>query len=245
METINEEVLIPRDGATMRSYLARPAATGSHPGLIIAMEAWGLNDQIKRMADRFAAEGFVAIVPDLYFRQPDNVAAYNDLAKGFRLMATLRDDEFVADMSSALEFLKHREEVKPVFGTVGFCMGGTVAFVTACRNPEVTAAAPFYGAGMLITPPSGVKARSEYVPDLRASLLGFFGGLDAFIPATEVQKLRDVLATNGKDAEIILYPDADHGFMNEERPSYHPARATEAWAKTIAFFRSHLVTGSS
>jgi carboxymethylenebutenolidase len=241
MEIINEEVRILRESGTMRSYLARPAAPGSYPGLVVAIEAWGLNDQIKRTADRLATEGFVAIVPDLYFRQPDNVVAYNDLAKGFRLMATIRDDEFVADMSSALEFLKQRDEVRPLFGTVGFCMGGTVAFVTACRNAEVKATVPFYGAGMLSAPPSGGKARSEYVSSLRASVLGFFGGLDAFIPATEVHKLSEVLATIGKDAEIVLYPDADHGFMNEDRPSYHPARAAEAWGKTIYFFRSRLV----
>lgn len=179
-------------------------------------------------------------VPDLYFRQSDNVASYDDLAKGFRLMATVKDDEFVADMTAAIEYLKGRSEVKRSFGTVGFCMGGTVAFVTACRNAEVKATVPFYGAGMLAAPPSGVRARSEYVAGLRAAVLGFFGGLDAFIPVAEVDRLLETLRREGKEAEIVLFPDADHGFMNEERPSYHPARAAEAWARTISFFRSQL-----
>ena len=240
MEVTSELVNLPRGTENMRCYLARPATGGPYPGLIVAMEAWGLNDQIKRVADRFAFEGFVAIVPDLYFRQPDNLVAYNDLAKGFRLMATVKDDEFVADMSFAVEYLRTRNEVRPSFGTVGFCMGGTVAFVTACRNSDVKATAPFYGAGMLATPSSGGKARSEYVSALRAAVLGFFGGLDAFIPGTDVQKLREGLAREGKDAEIVLYPDADHGFMNEERPSYHVAHAQEAWAKTVSFFRKYL-----
>ena len=241
METASELVSVERGTGSMTCYLARPASAGPHPALMIAMEAWGLNDQIKRMADRFAHEGFVAIVPDLYFRQPDNVADYNDLAKGFRLMATLKDDEFVADMGAALQYLKGRKDVSPKFGTTGFCLGGSVSFITACRNSEVSAAAPFYGAGMLAaTPGSGGKARSEYVPGLKAPVLGFFGGLDAFIPASEVEKLRAFLSKEGKQAEIVVYPDADHGFMNEDRPSYNPVRAAEAWQKTVAFFNAHL-----
>lgn len=240
MESVSELVDIDRGTGSMKCYLARPATAGPHPALIVAMEAWGLNDQIKRIADRFAREGFVAIVPDLYFRQPDNVADYNDLAKGFRLMATLKDDEFVADMGAALLYLKGRKDVSGKFGTTGFCLGGAVSFVTAGRNPEVNAAAPFYGAGMLITPGPGGRARSEYVSGLKAPVLGFFGGLDAFIPASEVEKLREVLSKEHKQAEIVLYPDADHGFMNEDRPSYHPVHAAEAWQKTIAFFNAHL-----
>jgi carboxymethylenebutenolidase len=241
MESISELVNIDRGTGSMNCYLARPASPGPYPALIVAMEAWGLNDQIKRIADRFAGEGFAAIVPDLYFRQTDNVADYNDLAKGFRLMGTLRDDEFVADMGAALQYLKSRREVSHNFGTVGFCLGGTVAFLTACRNPEVKAAVPFYGAGMLATTPgSGGKARSEHVSGLKAEVLGFFGELDAFIPVPEVEKLRQVLSKERKQAEIMLYPDADHGFMNEDRPSYHPIRAREAWQQTISFFKTRL-----
>ena len=236
----SELINIPRGASSMRCHLALPAGGGPHPGVIIAMEAWGLNDQIKRTADKFAAEGFAAIVPDLYFRQPDNLAEYNDLPKAFRLMGTLKDDEFVADMSAALDYMKGRKDIRPSFGTTGFCLGGTVSFVTACRNAAVKATAPFYGAGMLIQPGSGGKARSEYVRDLRAAVLGFFGGLDAFIPISDVEKLREVLKQEGKDAEIVLYPDADHGFMNEDRPSYHPAHAAEAWAKTVSFFQHRL-----
>jgi len=224
----------------MRCHLARPAIGGPYPGLVVAIEAWGLNDQIKRMTDRFASEGFVAIVPDLYFRQPDNVASYDDLAKGFRLMGSVKDGEFVADMTAAIEYLKGRSDAKGSFGTVGFCMGGTVAFVAACRNREVKATAPFYGAGMLAAPPSGERPRSEYVPELKASVLGFFGGLDAFIPATEVDRLRETLKREGKEAEIVIYPGADHAFMNEDRPSYNATRASEAWDRTVAFFKKHL-----
>ena len=91
-----------------------------------------------------------------------------------------------------------------------------------------------------MAPQHGGPARADYIPSLRAPVLGFFGGLDAFIPASDVEKLRETLMATGKAGEIVLYPDADHGFMNEDRPSYHSARAAEAWTRMIAFFKQHL-----
>ncbi len=119
-------------------------------------------------------------------------------------------------------------------------MGGRVAFLTACRNPEVKATAPFYGGGMVSSRQPGVKAPIEYVEGLKAPVLAFFGGKDPFIPLAEVDKFRDALKAANKPAEVVLYNDADHGFMCDDRPSHHPVHAKEAWAKTIAFFKQNL-----
>ena len=100
---------------------------------------------------------------------------------------------------------------------------------------------PYYGGGMVNAPKPGAKAPIDYVENLRASVLAFFGGKDAFIPLSDVDKFRDALNKAGKQADVVLYPDADHGFMCEERPSFHPTHSKEAWAKTIAFFKQHLV----
>jgi carboxymethylenebutenolidase len=240
MKVTSADITICEKSEPILCHLAIPAEGGPYPALLVAIEAWGLNVQIRKMADRFAAEGFVAIVPDLYHRQPDNAADYNDLAKGFRLMATVKDDEVVADMAAAMDFLRTLEVVTPSFGTVGFCMGGTAAFVTACRIPQIRATAPFYGAGLLWPPGPGAKSRVEYLPNLTAPVLAFFGGKDAFIPASEVDKFRNALTAAGKQVEVILYPDADHGFMNEERPSHHPVHAADAWSRTIALFKTYL-----
>jgi len=240
MEVRTDSVELRTANGSMSCHLARPSEDGRYPAIVVAMEAWGVNEQIKRTADRIAAEGFVAIVTDLYHRQPDNLASYNDLAKAFGLMATLRDDEFVADIGAAIDYLATLDEVRPEFGITGFCLGGTVSFVAACRDARIHAAAPFYGAGMLMAPQHGGPARADYIPSLRVPVLGFFGGLDAFIPASDVEKLRETLMATGKAGEIVLYPDADHGFMNEDRPSYHSARAAEAWTRMIAFFKQHL-----
>ena len=240
MEVASQQVTVKTGSESMPCHLARPTSGGPYPGIVVVMEAFGLNDNIKTITNRFAAEGFVAIAPNLYFRQPNNVVAYNDLPGAFKLMGSVNDDQVVADMTAAINFLKTQPNVKPKFATVGYCMGGRIAFLTACRNSEVNATAPYYGGGMVTSRQPNTKAPIEYVSGLRAPVLAFFGGKDAFIPITEVDKFRDALKAAAKPAEVVFYPDADHGFMCDDRPSHHAQHAKEAWAKTIAFFKQHL-----
>lgn len=240
MEVVSNEINVRTGSESMPCHIARPASGGPYPALVVVMEAFGLNAHIKNITDRFASEGFVAIAPNLYFRQDNNVVAYNDLPSAFRLMGALKDDQVVGDMGASIDHLKSLKEVKPNFGTTGFCMGGRVSFLTACRDARVKATAPFYGGGMVSSRQPGVKAPIDYVSGLKAPVLAFFGGKDAFIPIAEVDKFRDALKAAGKEAEIVLYGDADHGFMCDDRPSHHPTHAKEAWTKTIAFFKTHL-----
>ena len=240
MEIVKQDVTVQTGSEKMPCYVARPASGGPYPGLIVVMEAFGLNSNIKSLTERFAAEGFVAIAPNLYFRQPNNVVGYDNLPAAIKLMGSLTDDQIVADMTAAINHLKAMKEVKPKFGTTGFCMGGRVAFLTAVRNPDVYATAPFYGGGMTRAGQPGGKAPTEYAANLKGPVMAFFGGKDAFIPVAEVDKFRDALNQAGKPAEIVLYADADHGFMCDDRPSYHEAHAKEAFPKTVAFFKQHL-----
>jgi carboxymethylenebutenolidase len=240
MEVVSQEVTVQTGAEKMPAHLARPATGGPYPALIVVMEAFGLNDHMRSITNRFAAEGFVALSPNLYFREPDNVVGYNDLPGAFRLMGSLNDDQIVADMTASINHLKPLKEVKHAFGTVGFCMGGRISFLTACRDTDVKATAPYYGGGMVKSRQPGVKAPIDYVEGLRAPVLAFFGGKDAFIAIEEVDAFRDALRKAGKSAEVVLYPDADHGFMCDDRPSFHPTHSKEAWTKTIAFFKQHL-----
>jgi carboxymethylenebutenolidase len=238
MEIVKQEVTVGPE--KMPCHLARPATGGPYPGLVVVQEAFGLNGNIKNITDRFAAEGFVAIAPNLFFRFPDNVVPYSELPRAIAMVGKLDDEQVVRDMNAAVDYLKSLREVKPNIGTVGFCMGGRVAFLAACRIGEVKAAVPFYGGGMVTPRQPGAKAPIDYVGDLRAKVLAFFGGKDAFIPVTEVDKFREALQKANKNAEVVFYPDADHGFMCDERPSYHPQHAKEAWAKTVEFFKTAL-----
>jgi carboxymethylenebutenolidase len=240
MEIVKQDVTVQTGSEKMPCYVARPASGGPHPGLVVVMEAFGLNRNIKSLTERFAAEGFAAIAPNLYFRQPNNVVGYDNLPAAIKLMGSLTDDQIVADMTAAINHLKAMKEVKPKFGTTGFCMGGRVAFLTAVRNPDVYATAPYYGGGMTRAGQPGGKAPTEYAANLKGPVMAFFGGKDAFIPMAEVDKFRDALNQAGKPAEIVLYADADHGFMCDDRPSYHEAHAKEAFPKTVSFFKQHL-----
>jgi len=240
MEIVKQEVTVSTGAEKMPCYVARPAAGGPYPGLVVVMEAFGLNGNIRSLADRFAAEGFAVISPNLYFREPNNVVGYDDLPGAIKLMGSLTDDRIAGDMTAAINFLKGQPGVKPKFGTTGFCMGGRVAFLAAVRNGDVYASAPFYGGGMTRAGQPGGKAPVDDAANLKGPVLAYFGGKDAFIPVTEVDKFRDALNKAGKPAEVVLYADADHGFMCDERPSYHPEHAKEAFAKTVAFFRKNL-----
>ena len=163
MEIVKQEVTVSSGAEKMPCYVARPAAGGPYPGLVVVMEAFGLNGNIRSLADRFAAEGFVVISPNLYFREPDNVVGYDNLPGAIKLMGSLTDDRLAADMTAAINFLKGQKDVKPKFGTTGFCMGGRVAFLTAVRNGDVYASAPFYGGGMTRAgQPGGSGAGSVY-----------------------------------------------------------------------------------
>src|SRR6202451_856095 len=173
MEVVSSEVSIRTGAEQMPAHLARPASGGPWPALVVVMEAFGLNDQIKRITNQFASEGFVAISPNLYFRKLDNVVGYNDLPGAFRLMGSVKDDQIVADMGAAIDHLKLLKEVKP-----------------ACRNPAVRATAPYSGGGMVKSRQPGVKPPIEYVDGLKGPVLAFFGGKDAFIPITEVDEFQ-------------------------------------------------------
>ncbi|MGH7934937.1 MAG: dienelactone hydrolase family protein [Candidatus Binataceae bacterium] len=240
MEIVKREIMVQSGGEKMPCHLAQPQGGGPYPGIVVIMEAFGLNDNIRNITDRFAAEGFFAIAPNLYFRQPNNVVGYDDLPGAIKLMGSLTDDQAAADMTAAINHLKTLGGVKPKFGTTGFCMGGRCAFLAAVRNPDVVAAVPFYGGGMTRPGQPGGKAPTDDAERLKGPVLAFFGGKDAFIPVTEVDKFRDALNKAGKPAEIVLYADADHGFMCEERPSYHAEHAKEAWPKAISFFKQNL-----
>jgi carboxymethylenebutenolidase len=240
MEIVRQEVTVTTGSEKMPCYTARPASGGSYPGLVVVMEAFGLNGNIRAISDRFAAEGFAVISPNLYFRQPNNVVGYDDLPGAIKLMGSLTDNQIAADMTAAINFLKSQKDLKPRFGTTGFCMGGRVAFLTAVRNGDVGATVTFYGGGITRAGQPGGRAPIDDAANLKGPVLAFFGGLDAFIPVAEVDKFRDGLNKAGKASEVVLYPDADHGFMCDERPSYNAERAKEAFPKAVAFFKKNL-----
>ncbi len=227
----------------MPAFVARPAADGKRAAVVVVQEAFGLNAHIKDVATRLAREGYVALAPDLYYREQGAVVGYDNLPEAIRLMMSLWDDKIVADMSGAINYLKAQPFVRADrIGVTGFCMGGRVTFLTACKNADVKAAVPFYGGGIGAVAPSErtPQAPLDYADQLRCPMLLFFGENDSFIPIEEVNKIKARLAELKKQAEVVVYPGAPHGFFCNQRDSYRADAAQAAWERLLKFFGQHL-----
>jgi carboxymethylenebutenolidase len=215
------------DGRTANGYLARPASSRGH-GVLVLQEYWGLVDHIKDLADRFAAEGFFALAPDLYHgeatKSPDEAG---------KLMMALNIAETAKDLRGAADALIAIEGVMPKrVGVVGFCMGGQLALYAACEFPErIAAAVDFYG----------VHPRVKLTLDrLGGPVLAHFALEDKSTPENIARELVRQLEQAGKHVEAYFY-DAQHAFFNDTRPAvYSRAHATEAWKRTIDFLTRSL-----
>jgi carboxymethylenebutenolidase len=232
MEIHVEGVRVETPDGAMRAHLGTPEGPGPFPAVIVAMEAFGLNRHIEIVAERLAREGYVAIAPDFYHRAEESVAPYSDLPKAIGLMSALTDDQILDDVRATLAFLRARPTVRDGrIGMTGFCMGGRITFLTACEL-EIQAAAPFYG--------GGIGRMLDRADGLSCPVVAFFGEKDGFIPLSEVDAVKRRLADLGKDAEVVVYEGADHGFFCDERPSYAAEAATDAWTRLLALFDEHL-----
>lgn len=229
----------------MPSHLATPEGEGSYPGVIVVMEAFGLNQHIKDVADRIAREGYVVAAPDLYYRAPgERVVGYAELPKAIQLMMDLPGyDGIVGDVRATVDLLEAQPATaRGKIGMTGFCMGGFVTFLAACHLP-IKAAAPFYGGGIgrnMMPSERRPHPPIEDASGITGSMIVFYGDQDAFIPPEEVALVKERLATLGKDAEVVVYPGADHGFFCDERPSYHEAAAQDSWKRLLKLFDTKL-----
>jgi carboxymethylenebutenolidase len=223
-----EMVTFASNGSTAPGYLAKPEGNGPFPGVVVIQEWWGLEEHIKDVARRFAAEGFVAIAPDLYH---GHVATEPDDARKHAMAMQL--DVAMRDIQGAINHLKSMPEVAPKkVGVVGFCMGGSLTLRAATRSVDVGAAAPFYAGGL-----DGLYAD---IPNIQAPVFAAFGADDGGIPLEKVDKLRDLLKEHGKQAEVKVYEGAPHSFFNDTRDSYRPEASKDAFGKVLALFRSEL-----
>jgi len=208
-------------------YLSLPA-TGTGPGVLVIQEYWGLVDHIKDVADRFAAEGFVALAPDLYHGES---TTHPDEA-GRRMMA-LDIGNAGAELRGAADYLLAHDRVAgKCVGAVGFCMGGQLALAAACDHPDVFGAAvDFYGIHPAVAPKLG---------DLNCAVQAHFADNDGFVPIADARALVERIAAAGKRVDSHVYP-AGHAFFNDARPeAYHAASAALAWQRTLAFLRAEL-----
>jgi carboxymethylenebutenolidase len=208
----------PADG-----WLVRPGP--GRPGVIVVQEWWGLVPHIKDVASRFAAQGYVALAPDLYHGK-----STVDAEEASHLMQGLDWGRAVEEIAGAVRYLRDSEGVDRV-GVVGYCMGGALAILGATL-PGVDAFVAYYG-----FPPAG----AANLDAITAPGVIFFGENEGFFSVPDAQAFAGRQRAKGRECEVVVYPGAGHAFFNNERPeSHHPQAANDAWRRTLDHFGRHL-----
>lgn len=230
------DVMIATTDGQMPTLVYIPADLTPRPAILLLMEAFGITPHIQDVATRIANEGYVVLIPDLYYRQlPNNKFGYDEVEKAMAMMWSLDFGKpMEADLQASLSYLKSRSDVQPgKIGVTGFCLGGGLSFLTACKfSDRIVLAAPFYG--MVF------DEWIEAVTDITVPIYLFFGGIDPFIPINRINQVESRFKALDKEFSLKVYPDATHGFFCNDRNSYNRAAAEDSWHELIQFFHKYL-----
>ena len=209
-------------------------------GVIVVQEAFGVNAHIRDVTARAAAAGYLAVAPAYFHRAGGGaVEDYTDVASIFPLFEGLTDDGILADTDAAIAHLRAAGIADDRIGVVGFCFGGRASFLVAARR-TLGAAVGFYGGGIASKGVLPFPALVDEAASLRTPWLGLFGDADASIPVDDVERLRVAVAAAPVATDVVRYPDAPHGFHCDARADHRPEAAADAWARTLAWFDTHL-----
>jgi carboxymethylenebutenolidase len=199
-----------------------------------------VHEHIRDLCRRFAKAGYVAVAPELYARQGD-VSKISDWKQIFsEVVSKVPDAQVLSDLDATLRWAGKSSsgDVKRAAVT-GFCWGGRIVWLYAAHNPKLKAGVAWYG--RLSGQPTELQPKYplDVVAQLKAPVLGLYGGKDQGIPLEDVEKMRTALSAAKNPSEIVVFPDAPHGFLADYRPSYRPAEAADGWAQCLAWFRQH------
>ncbi len=235
---ITDVTLDTADGP-MRLYSSAPEG-GAARAVVVAQEAFGVNDHIEDVTRRFAGAGYHAVAPALFHRAGGGTAPYDDFEKVLPLFEGLTDAGILMDVGTAIDHLHEQGFADAAIGIVGFCMGGRVTFLVSLEH-ALGAAVGFYGGGIVSGRFPQFPPLIDRAGELQTAWLGLFGDLDASIPVEDVETLRTRLAELDVPTEVLRYATAEHGFHCDVRTSYNAEAATDAWAQALAWFSAHLV----
>jgi carboxymethylenebutenolidase len=234
------DISIPTPTGNIRGYRAMPAKGSRFPVVLVAAEIFGLNHYMKDICRRLAKSGYYAIVPDLYARKAD-LTTIKDMAEIRPIVNTKYDTELIADYDSTVEFTRASGSADLArMGITGFCRGGRTPLVYASWNKNLKAVVAWYG-------PVGGE-RNQFTPktvmdvaaEIRSPVLGLYGAKDAGVPIADVEKFFAALKAQGTPAELVVYPEAGHGFHADFRPdNYRKADAEDGWKRMLAWFKKY------
>jgi carboxymethylenebutenolidase len=220
------------NGGTVDGYLARPADSAAHPGVILIQEWWGIEPHIKELAERLARQGYVVLAPDLY-----HGTVVQEPNEAMKQMMALNRDAAVKEISKGIAYLQSQGDIQPnKVGVVGFCMGGLLAWkVAEQENSEIAVVAPFYG--------GYYQPTAEEIRKVTAPVLVVWGEHDESIPPQARQQIVGLLQQEGKTYKALTYP-AGHAFMNDKHGAQDAQAAQQAaqqaWNELLAWFKQYL-----
>ena len=238
------EVKIPVAGGEIPAYRAMPDMKNKKfPVVLVVHEIFGVHEWIQDVARRFAKLGYMAIAPSLYARQGD-VTQMKDIQEIIgKVVSKTPDAQVMTDLDSTVAYAKKNNGNTKKLSVTGFCWGGRITWLYAAHNKNVDAGAAWYG--RVVPTPNSPKNEAQpttpidYAKDLKVPVIGFYAGLDKGIPLDGVHKMQDELKKGKSKSEIIVYPNADHGFHADYRPSYNQEASIEAWKKMQEWFKKN------
>jgi carboxymethylenebutenolidase len=224
------EVKVPASDAEIPAYRAMPDHGGPFPAVLV-----GVHEHIKDICRRFARLGYYAISPELFARQGD-APGEPDFSKVMSIAMRKPDPEVISDLDAALAFAKASGSADVGHAAVvGFCWGGRQVWLYAAHNPQLKTAVAWYGP---LSWPRDINP-PDVAAKLKVSVLAFYGGLDGFIPSTQIEEMKAKLGAAGVESKLIVYPDAGHGFFADYRPDYDRNAAEASWSEATRWLKEH------
>jgi carboxymethylenebutenolidase len=233
------EVKIPVADGEIPAYRAMPANGRNFPTVLVVQEVFGVHEHIKDLCRRFAKAGYFAVATELYARQGD-VSKITDFKELMPIVGSVPDAQVMADLDATVAWAKstNKADAKRLAVT-GFCWGGRIVWLYAAHNPNLKAGVAWYGRLDGNRTELQPKYPLDIAGDVKAPVLGLYGGKDKGIPQTDIDKMRAALAAANSKSRIDVYPDAEHGFNADYRPSYDAEAAKDGWAKALDWFRKN------
>ena len=236
MQIEQREIVIATPDGEMPAFICLKTEESPKSAIIVLMEAFGLTQHIKDVTIRIAKEGYIAIAPDLYYRDlPNNKFGYDEVDSAKEMMYSLDFSKTLEeDIQATIDYLQSRVDVySDRIGITGFCFGGSMTFYTATRfSSEIALAAPFYGVVL--------DEWLEAIIDITIPVYLFFGGADSFIPKERIKQIDSRFQELGKNYRLKVYDNAEHGFFCQERSSYNSLAAENSWSELTKFFKRYL-----
>ncbi len=235
------EVKIPVKDGEIPAYRAMPASGGPFPTVLVVQEIFGVHEHIKDICRRFAKVGYLAVAPELYARQGD-VAKMTDINEVIsKVVSKVPDAQVMSDLDATAAWAGRSKGDANRMAVTGFCWGGRIVWLYAAHNPKLKAGVAWYG--RLVGQPSDLQPKNpiDLVPEMKGPVLGFYGGKDTGIPLDTIESMRKALKAAGNPSEIIVYPEAQHGFFADYRSSYNKDAATDGWRRLLDWFKKYVI----